>query len=136
MLVSTVGNHGLVRCWDIRDISGPALSINTGLATAGDVSWNPIKPFVLASTHGGKVRVWDTRRSHVPLLSVQAHSSKGEICMAWAYSDPNTFVTCWSGEPGHSHSPRLSLYASLCLCLCLSPLCLHAYIYTHNNVND
>lgn len=75
-LMATTSIDGAVKCWDLRVAASKHSRGNVSMGTAvvrladwGDagtqVKWNRQHDHILASAHGNKVRIWDTRVSPV-----------------------------------------------------------------------
>ncbi|XP_054917827.1 GATOR2 complex protein WDR59 isoform X3 [Dermacentor andersoni] len=64
-----------VHIWDSRDLRKPYLSLSA-VTGASQVKWNKVTQHVLATSHDGDVRIWDTRKSGSPVQYIAAHSSK------------------------------------------------------------
>lgn len=64
-----------VHIWDSRDLRKPYLSLSA-VTGASQVKWNKVTQHVLATSHDGDVRIWDTRKSGSPVQYIAAHPSK------------------------------------------------------------
>ncbi|EEC03569.1 conserved hypothetical protein [Ixodes scapularis] len=61
-------------------------------AGASQVKWNKITQHVLATSHDGDVRIWDTRKSASPVQYIAAHSSK-IYGLGWNPASENQLAT-------------------------------------------
>lgn len=82
-LLSTAGQDGTVRLWDLRTTANPRpgvafqpqMSFRAGPAEILAADWNKYHPGVLATAgKDGVVRVWDTRNPSRPTAEMQGHS--------------------------------------------------------------
>lgn len=62
-------------------------------AGATQVKWNRLNEFVIASSHEGEIRVWDTRKGSAPLTIISAHTSK-IYGIDWSWKDGCMIVSC------------------------------------------
>eukprot|EP01083_Nonionella_stella_P143272 444922_1 len=62
-MLATCSSDTFVHYWDLRTPAKPAVSFCAWTAGASQVKCNRIAPHLLASSHDGEVRVWDTRRA-------------------------------------------------------------------------
>ena len=56
------------------------------------VRWSPDDGHLLATSHEGDIKLWDTRREAAPLSSVNVHMSRVHS-IDWSRDNPTTFVT-------------------------------------------
>ncbi|XP_077503120.1 WD repeat domain 59 isoform X2 [Amblyomma americanum] len=80
-----------VHIWDSRDLRKPYLSLSA-VTGASQVKWNKITQHVLATSHDGDVRIWDTRKSGSPVQYIAAHSSK-IYGLDWSPTSENQLAT-------------------------------------------
>lgn len=64
-----------VHIWDCRDFRKPCMSLSA-VTGPSQVKWNKFTQNVLATSHDGDIRVWDTRKSGCPVQYIAAHSAK------------------------------------------------------------
>ncbi|CAN7991841.1 unnamed protein product [Ixodes hexagonus] len=74
-LLATSSFDTYVHIWDSREPRKPYLSLSA-VAGASQVKWNKVTQHVLATSHNGDVRIWDTRKSASPVQYIAAHPSK------------------------------------------------------------
>ncbi|CAH1725138.1 GATOR complex protein WDR59 [Aphis gossypii] len=81
-----------VNIWDIRDNTRPALSLSA-IIPASRVRWNHLTKHLIATAHGGEVKIWDQRKAKNPIHYITAHLSNIH-CLDWSYTNENQLVTC------------------------------------------
>lgn len=64
-----------VHIWDCRDFRKPCMSLSA-VTGPSQVKWNKFTQNVLATSHDGDIRIWDTRKSGYPVQYIAAHSAK------------------------------------------------------------
>lgn len=64
-----------VHIWDCRDFRKPCMSLSA-VTGPSQVKWNKFTQNVLATSHDGDIRIWDTRKSGSPVQYIAAHSAK------------------------------------------------------------
>lgn len=64
-----------VHIWDCRDFRKPCMSLSA-VTGPSQVKWNKFTQNVLATSHDGDIRIWDTRKSGCPVQYIAAHSAK------------------------------------------------------------
>ncbi|KAL1440020.1 hypothetical protein MTO96_009842 [Rhipicephalus appendiculatus] len=81
-----------VHIWDSRDLRKPYLSLSA-VTGASQVKWNKVTQHVLATSHDGDVRIWDTRKSGSPVQYIAAHPSK-IYGLDWNPASEHQLATC------------------------------------------
>ncbi|KAF6215398.1 hypothetical protein GE061_010150 [Apolygus lucorum] len=77
--------------WDLRDPKRPAMSLSN-VAGANQVRWNKQSRFLLATAHGGDVKLWDQRKGTAPVQYITAHLSNIH-CLDWNPYNENQLAT-------------------------------------------
>ncbi|XP_029839965.3 GATOR complex protein WDR59 isoform X1 [Ixodes scapularis] len=90
-LLATSSFDTYVHIWDSREPRKPYLSLSA-VTGASQVKWNKITQHVLATSHDGDVRIWDTRKSASPVQYIAAHSSK-IYGLGWNPASENQLAT-------------------------------------------
>jgi len=119
--LATVALDGYVHAWDLRTPRRPTASFCAwplrGAQDGARVACSRVTPHLLASSHGGEVRVWDLRRplaalsSNPPILAscgggvagIIAHEGTGEVVgLDWSQTRPGELMTAAveTGEHG------------------------------------
>ena len=62
------------------------------IVSASQVKWNKISTSVLATSHEGDVKLWDTRKASVPFMYVSAHISR-VYSLDWSSHNKDHLVT-------------------------------------------
>ncbi|KAJ9118217.1 hypothetical protein QFC22_004123 [Naganishia vaughanmartiniae] len=94
-LMATTSIDGSVKGWDLRVGDNDRAVIR--LADWGDagtqVKWNRQHDYMIASAHGNRLCIWDTRKGAVPITSVKAHDSR-IYGIDWDRRKRHKIVTC------------------------------------------
>ncbi|KAK7573878.1 hypothetical protein V9T40_011069 [Parthenolecanium corni] len=90
-LLATTSLDTFTFIWDIRESKKPAISLSS-FAAATHVKWNKISRHLLATTHGGDVKIWDERKTSSPVQYVSAHLTSIH-CLDWSMMKENNFCT-------------------------------------------
>lgn len=80
-----------VYIWDIRTPARPTLSL-TAFLPASKLRWNHLTKHLIATAHGGNVKIWDQRKASHPLHYISAHVDSIN-CLDWSYTNENQLVT-------------------------------------------
>ncbi|ODQ67066.1 hypothetical protein NADFUDRAFT_3971, partial [Nadsonia fulvescens var. elongata DSM 6958] len=76
LLLSTCSVDTFILNWDLRDPSKPCESFSDWFAGASQVKWSRVDPHILASSHEGRVHIWDRRKGSIPLKTIDGHARK------------------------------------------------------------
>lgn len=63
------------------------------LAGATQVKWNKLNENIVASSHDGDIRLWDTRKGSSPFSIISAHVSK-IYSIDWKYDNEHALLSC------------------------------------------
>lgn len=90
-VLATASIDTYIHLWDIRDPRKPSMSLSA-VAGAFQVKWNKISPNMLATSHEGDIRLWDSRKGTSPVQYITAHLSKIHS-MEWCPTQENLLAT-------------------------------------------
>lgn len=111
-ILATCSADTFINIWDIRDPRKPSISLSAvGIAHflvynhlslslrasvskvgAMQVRWNRINSKLLATSHEGDVRLWDTRKGSIPVQYIAAHLHKIHG-LDWSMNQENQLAT-------------------------------------------
>ena len=68
-LLASGSHDAFLNLWDLRSVGGsarkrPALTFNM-IVSAAQVKWNKINSSVIATSHEGDLKLWDTRKGRI-----------------------------------------------------------------------
>ena len=79
-LLASGAHDASLNLWDLRSIGGstrkrPALTFNM-IVSASQVKWNKINTSIIATSHEGDLKLWDTRKASTPFQYLTSHISR------------------------------------------------------------
>lgn len=89
--LATSSMDSFTHIWDIRETARPAISLSA-IVPASKVRWNHITKHLLATAHGGDLKVWDQRKPSHPLHYISAHLNTIH-CLDWSYTNEHQLAT-------------------------------------------
>lgn len=92
-IFATCAVDGHVHLWDLRRPKKPAITFTDWFAGATQVKCNRQDSHILASSHDRWLRIWDDRKSAIPIRSIDAHASK-IYGVDWNRTRGTAIVTC------------------------------------------
>lgn len=75
-VLATCALDGFLFLWDARTPKKPTLRLSDWFESASQVKFNKQDGHILASSHGGHLHVWDTRKGAEPVRTISAHTRK------------------------------------------------------------
>ncbi|KAH7642410.1 wd repeat-containing protein 59-like protein [Dermatophagoides farinae] len=78
--------------WDLRETRKPIYLMHS-ISGASQIKWSKINENILATSHEGDVRIWDKRKSNMPLHYVSTYLAK-ITGIDWSPFYENKFLTC------------------------------------------
>ena len=69
----------------------PALTFNM-IVSASQVKWNKIRSSIIATSHDGDLKLWDTRKASTPFIYLSAHIGR-IFSLDWSSHCPDSLVT-------------------------------------------
>jgi WD40 repeat protein len=113
-LLATCAADTFVNLWDVRNARNSLkLKSFCGYTSAAtQVKWSRLNRMLLASAHGGDIRIWDVRRESEPLSLITAHTLP-IAGLDWSYTSASQLLSCsqdrnvkfWDVE--HLNEPKL-----------------------------
>lgn len=93
--MATTSIDGSVKGWDVRvqDNDRAVMRLADWGDAATQVKWNRQHDHILASSHGNKLSIWDTRKGAVPITSFKAHDDR-IYGIDWDRRTRHQIVTC------------------------------------------
>ncbi|UXI19172.1 Zinc finger protein [Sarcoptes scabiei] len=91
-MLASASYDNYIYIWDIRETRKPAYLMHS-ISGATQIKWSKINENILATSHEGDVRIWDKRKSNMPLYYVSTHLAKING-IDWSPFDENKFLTC------------------------------------------
>eukprot|EP01122_Echinamoeba_exundans_P007366 TRINITY_DN224_c0_g1_i1.p1 TRINITY_DN224_c0_g1~~TRINITY_DN224_c0_g1_i1.p1 ORF type:complete len:1042 (-),score=192.97 TRINITY_DN224_c0_g1_i1:54-3179(-) len=81
--------------WDIRDVKSPvkAKAFRAMAGGATQCKFSRLHDFMMASSHGTQILVWDIRKEASPVNVITADTTN-IVDIDWSFRDPNQLVSC------------------------------------------
>ncbi|RKF80059.1 putative RWD, RING finger and WD repeat-containing protein C11E3.05 [Golovinomyces cichoracearum] len=92
-ILATCAVDGYVHLWDLRRPKKPVITFTDWFGGATQVKCNRQNSHIFASSHDRWLRIWDDRKSSMPLRSINAHASK-IYGVDWNRTKGTSIVTC------------------------------------------
>ena len=95
-ILASCSSDAYIYIWDTREPSTEQRAFTSYRMDRSGVSqlaWNRSDGNILASTHGGFVRIWDMRKESLPVKCIRAHESQ-IFGIDWSHTNESELVTC------------------------------------------
>nr|XP_027201806.1 GATOR complex protein WDR59-like [Dermatophagoides pteronyssinus] len=91
-ILASASFDNYIYIWDLRETRKP-IYLMYSISGATQIKWSKMNENILATSHEGDVRIWDKRKSNMPLHYVSTYLAK-ITGIDWSPFYENKFLTC------------------------------------------